>query len=77
MGKHFYADKRSGRTRNPFRNNGFVDGFYLLQGKFPRQHNHIGKLGVKAERFNVGDTQLGGNMHLQANPSTIQDGGHV
>ena len=30
-----------------------MDGADLVQVKFPGQHHYIGKLGIKAQRFNV------------------------
>ena len=60
-----------------FADNGFVDFLHLLQPELSREDDHIGKLGVEAERFHVGNAELGGNMDFQADLAGIQDAGHV
>ena len=46
-------------------------GLYLPQIQFAGQHHDIGKLGVEPQCLYVGNAQLGGNMHLQADFSAI------
>ena len=54
-----------------------MDGADLVQVQFTCQNHYIGKLGVEAQRLNVGYAELGGNMHLQANLPAIEDARHV
>ncbi len=54
-----------------------MDGADLVQVQFTGQHHYIGKLGVEAQRFNVGYAKLGGDMHLQANLPAIEDARHI
>ena len=77
MGKHFYTDQLPGRAADVFGNDGFVNGLHLLQVQLPGQHNHIGPLGIKAQGLYVGNAQLRGDMHLQADFPAVQDAGHV
>ena len=44
---------------------------HLLHIQFARQHDDIGELRIELERFGVGDIELGGEMHLLSDRSTI------
>ena len=54
-----------------------IDLGHLLHVQLAGEHNDIGKLSVEAQRLDVGDVQLCGEMHLLPHPITIGHNGHV
>ena len=48
-----------------------VDLSHLFHIQFSRQHHDIGKLSIEAQCLDVGDVQLGGEMHLLPHLVTI------
>ena len=53
MGEHFDADQLPGRTADVLPEDGFMDGFHLVQVQFPGEDDDIGPLGIKAQGFDV------------------------
>ena len=77
VGEHFYTDPLPRRAADVFGNDGLVDGLHLLQVQLPGQHHHIGPLRIETQGLYVGNAQLRGDMHLQADFPAVQDAGHV
>ena len=77
MTEHLDADFPAGRTADDFAVDGFPDGPHLFQAQLARQHDHVGELAVEAQALYVGNTELRGNVHLQAQAAGFVDGGHV
>ena len=48
-----------------------------MEIQFPRQDDHIGELRVEAQRLDIGDAELGGDMDLETDFPAVEDGGHV
>ena len=51
--------------------------FYLVEIEFPRQHHHIGEPGIEAQALNIGDAELGGDVHLEADLTAVCYGCHI
>ena len=54
-----------------------IDGCHLVHIEFAGKHHDIGKLGIEAQRLNVGDIELGGEMHLYADAVAIGHHRHI
>ena len=69
--EHFNADALTVRTADVF----FIDGTSnlrdLLHVEFASQNDHVGKLGIKAQGFHVGNIQLRGKVHFLTDRSAV------
>ena len=77
MGEHFDTDQFAFRTFYLLFLDFFIDFMHLLQVQLTCKNHHIGKSGVKFQRFRVRDVQLGGEMHLLTDPVGIFHSRHI
>ena len=77
VGEHFHPHQVPGRSGDMLPGNSVADVLHLVQVQFARQHNDIRKLGVELEGEDVGDAQLGGDMHFQAYLAAVFYGRHI
>ena len=77
MAEHLDADALAPRAADILLVDLTVDLGHLLQAQLARQHHHVGKLGVELQRLNVGDVELGRQMHLQPDAVAIGHHRHV
>ena len=75
--EHLDAHELPGGSFDLFLLNALVNDLHLLQAQFPGQHHHIGPLRIEAKGLEVGDAQLRGDMHLQADFPAIENARHV
>ncbi len=54
-----------------------MDGLHLVHAQLARQHYDVGKLCVEAQRLDVADVELGGEVHLLPHLAAVHHDGHV
>ena len=75
--EHLDADEPPAWSADVLLHNLTVYFGHLAHVQFARQHHHIGKLCIEAQRLDVRYVELRGQMHLHANAVAICHHGHV
>ena len=66
VAEHLYLYQLAARTANSLLHNSLMYLLHLSKGKLPCKHHHICILGIETQRLQIGDIQLGGDMHLNS-----------
>ena len=77
VGEHFYAHELPAGALDALFDDGLVDVLNLVEVELTREHDHVRPLGIEAQGLNIGDGQLGGDVHLQPYAAAILDGRHI
>ena len=77
MAKHFDANQFAIRPFDLVGFNEISDFAHLFHVQFTRQHHHICKSRVEAQRLLVRNVELGGEMHLLIDGAAIAQHRHV
>ncbi len=77
MREHLYPHEIARRAADAVPLNGFVYVLDLVEVELARQHHHIGELGVEAQRLDIGDGELGGDVHLKPYAAAIHYRSHI
>ncbi|CDD47439.1 unknown [Bacteroides sp. CAG:875] len=75
--EHFNTNQVTHRSLDLLFLDGIVYLAHLLEIQLAGQHHHIGKAGVKLQRFRIADVQLGRKMHLLSHLVTVSHHGHI
>ena len=77
MAEHLDADLLSRRPADMLFLHLTEDVSHLLHVQLTRQHHDIGKLGIEAQGLDVGDVELGGEVHLLSHAVAIGHHSHI
>ena len=77
MGEHLNTNWLACRANDGLLNDRLVDGSDLIHVQLTRQDHDVGELRIEAQGFDIGDIQLGGEVHFDPNATSIEHGSHV
>ena len=77
VAEHLEAHELAARAAHVLLHDAAVYLRHLVEVELPGEHHHVGPLGVELHRLEIGDVDLGGDVHLLADGACVENHGDV